>query len=715
MSVDYDCQTLTQVTQIWPDNQVNLAIRVYLPFPPAELSSQVHGKHKPAQPLVQVKLGRGRWQSLTPPTAKESSYWELTVERVSPGIALRFRYLDEQGHWQPIAPFTHLERVDEVSYIPQLNYQWIHNLPVYNHAQVVIETTLEGLVAGYEGGVFAPRSREEMFLNPIARQIMRTTIPSQLAALGVDAVMVATNSSVADRSCLNPPYNYLAYDVADFHWQLGGTQDIFQLIDAFHGVGLSLIPDLAFVHQVRTPFAGSLDQVQWHTAASGSEQFPFLDDDAYAFRDYGTWMFRLDDPEIRRQLVEKIVAFAVRYRCNVIRLGYLDGLIYQYSKRDTNYGERFLQELKAECKRVLPNLQILGEIFAVQDHPMIKDCIDIFYAPCGFPVAEALYKQPAQRKRPLYPDFDVLMSAIAHGIASQRQNAIYAQLHDEISDGETDHQRANPAELARRQGENLIAMGQLPPEDLLDYTRRLVRNTEAITLFMSKLMYMFVPAVDSLILGSLDSPGNWKFHWDSVSPEQLNFWKPRGLSDRQIYLLHKQHRQDMARLRQIFRSYTPVDPDSKLPLTDIQLDYTDPEHGVFGLWRSIPERLYETLLVLFNLGPVAFKDQANDEKSDRLRPTYSVPIPWEFQGQWEVLLDGDWIDPLLRTRDRQHYIDTNEELTAYDPGTILHTQSLSPQADTQTDRVWKKTFLPLNLGAFNLVILKFKRQLDLPT
>jgi len=59
------------------------------------------------------------------------------------------------------------------------------------------------------------------------------------------------------------------------------------------------------------------------------------------------------------------------------------------------------------------------------------------------------------------------MSAIAQGIASQRQNAIYAQLHDEISEEKTDNQCANPAELARRQGENLIAMGQLPPEDLL--------------------------------------------------------------------------------------------------------------------------------------------------------------------------------------------------------------------------------------------------------
>jgi len=676
MSVDYHCQTLTQVTRMGSDEKVDLVIRVYLPL------SQ-------ARSAVQVKLGRDKWRSLHPCNPDKPTYWELNIERVSTRKALRFRYCNGQGNWQPFVPITNLERVQDVHYVPDFKHQWQHDPPRYNCGQVVMETTLEGLVAAYEGGVFAPRSREEMFLDPISRQIMRTTIPEQLSALGIDAVMVATNSSVADRSYLDPHYNYLAYDVADFDWQLGQTRDTFRLVDAFHGVGLSLIPDLTFVHQVRTPFPGSLDQV---------EASPFVDTEAFAFRDYGTWMFRLEDAEIRRQLIEKIVGFAERYRLSVIRLGYLDGLIYQYSRRETNYGEVFLQELKAEIKRVLPHLKILGESFALQDNLVINDCVDLFYAPYGFPVAEELYKDPAKRQRSLYPDFEILMSAIARGAACQRQNALYAQLHDETCKGGTRENGANPAELARLQGEDLIAMGQLPAEDLLDYTRRLVRNTEAIALFMSKLIYMFVPAVDSLMLGCLNAPDNWKMSWDSVTPEQLVFWEKTGLSDRQIYLLHKQHRQDMARLRQIFRSYTPIDPESNTPLIDVKIYHTDAENGLFGLWRSIPERPYETLFVVFNLGPLAFKDTP-----------YLLPIPDGFSGQWEVLFDGDWIDPLLRTRDRQHYINSNQELIAYDPGTLLQTQSSSPQADTET------TLLPLNLGAFNLMILKFKRQLDLPT
>jgi len=340
MSVDYHCQTLTQVTRMGSDEKVDLVIRVYLPL------SQ-------ARSAVQVKLGRDKWRSLHPCNPDKPTYWELNIERVSTRKALRFRYCNGQGNWQPFVPITNLERVQDVHYVPDFKHQWQHDPPRYNCGQVVMETTLEGLVAAYEGGVFAPRSREEMFLDPISRQIMRTTIPEQLSALGIDAVMVATNSSVADRSYLDPHYNYLAYDVADFDWQLGQTRDTFRLVDAFHGVGLSLIPDLTFVHQVRTPFPGSLDQV---------EASPFVDTEAFAFRDYGTWMFRLEDAEIRRQLIEKIVGFAERYRLSVIRLGYLDGLIYQYSRRETNYGEVFLQELKAEIKRVLPHLKILGGV-----------------------------------------------------------------------------------------------------------------------------------------------------------------------------------------------------------------------------------------------------------------------------------------------------------------------------------------------------------------
>ncbi|NJK28111.1 MAG: hypothetical protein HC925_05905 [Coleofasciculaceae cyanobacterium SM2_3_26] len=189
----------------------------------------------------------------------------------------------------------------EVTYVPKLNYPWKHEPPQYNHGRILMETTLEGLLAGYEGGVFAPRSREEMFRNAIAQQMLRTASLDRLAELGIDGILVPTCSSVADRAHLNPRFNYLTYDVADVDWQLGATWDFMRLIDALYDKGLALVPDLTFAHQVKAPFPGSLDEVR-HPK---TQAFPFVDTQAFAFRDRGTWMFKLEDPHLRRQIVEK--------------------------------------------------------------------------------------------------------------------------------------------------------------------------------------------------------------------------------------------------------------------------------------------------------------------------------------------------------------------------------------------------------------------------
>jgi len=706
-----NCQTLTRVTQIRSDSKVDLAIRVYLPFPP-ELPRDRRGR-RASEPAVQVKLGRGKWRTLAR-DRDASGYWHLDVERVSPGTALRFRYRHEHT-WHPFAPLSDLERVYEVSYVPQLNYQWSHEPPTYNRARVVLETTLEGLVANYEGGVFAPRSREELFRDPIAKQMLRTAIPSSLAGLGIDAIAIATNSSMADRSYLNPSYNYLTYDVADFDWQLGEVREVMALADTLYGLGCSLIPELIFAHQVRHPFPGSLDTIDLGTAEQ--PVLPFVDRGPATLYDYGTWMFRLEDPQIRRQLVEKIVSFAVRYRLRFLRLNYLDGLVHQYSQRETNYGEVLLQELKAELSNALPDLRIASDAFSARDNPVVRDCVNLFYVPYGIPIAEVMYALPLERDRPQYPDFDKLVPALQQAAGDRGQHALYAQRYD-TSDRDKSAGRAsgppsspqgNPVERAKEQGELLVEMGNLPVEDLLDYTRRIVRNVEALTMFVSKLTYVFAPATDSLALGDTTSAGNWKFSWDNVSPEQLEFWEKRDLSDDRIFFLHKQHRQDMSRLRQIFRAYTPVDPAEDTPLVASDLYHVDRDRGILGLLRTIPNQLYESLIVLFNLGPVAYKQRPQDESGTSTdSDPYPLPLPSGFSGKWEVLFDGDWVDPLLRTSDRSYYIDTNEDLIAYDPGTILQsTPTASPSTTTASEAL-----LPVNLGGFSCLILKYHREVE---
>lgn len=679
-SPPYQPSRLTHVEAIGPSGEVRLAIAVYFPVPPVESAAW----------QVQFKLGRQPWQFLEPPTT--DGYWRRKLEGVRPGAALRFRYRRHGDRWRSISPLTALERVYETFYIPRLTYRWQHQLPYFEHAKILMETTLEGVLAGYIKGVFAPRSREEMFLSPIARQILQTDISNQLAELGVDGIIAPLASSMADRSHLEPKLNYLTYDVADIDWQLGRAEDMMSAIDAFHSKGLDLVPDLNFAHQVRTPFAGSLDGVSGPAGRS-----PYVDPEASLLHDYGTWMFALQDPEVRRQLVEKIVTFAACYRSRILRLGYLDGIVWQYSQRETdNYGVIFLQELKAELKSTCPQTLILGETFAELDNPDVADCIDIFYTPSGFPIAEALYEPPDRRSHPLQPDSKKLDLAVREAVSCSYQSAVYAMLHDEtrperyVSDSRADTPWAygsNPAELAKNQGLALVDLGLLTSEELLDYVRRTVRNVEALTMFCARLIYMFSPSVDSLELGSLESPGRWKLNREDVTAEQLNFWGKQRLGDRQIYLLHRQHRADMGRLRQIFRDYTLVDPESQQPQTQVRLHHCDLECGVLSLWRHNSQSPAESLFVIFNLGPKAFKSTAGS--------TYKVPSPPREGNKWEVLFDGDWVDPLFLSEDRSHFLDSSEDIIAYGPGEIIPTREEEP-----TDLV------RLELGAFSLIVLK---------
>lgn len=693
--VSYRPTYLSHITQIYGDGRADLSVRVYLP--------QVVGDPMPGPGDLQVRVGIWRWRNLHPPQG-DQEYWSLELEKVRPGTALRFRLRDRRGRWRQIAPLADLERVYQVFYVPDLLYSWQQDPPSFNRAKVLMETTLEGLLAGYEGGIFAPRSREEMFLDPIVREILRTDIPNRLAELGIDQIMVTTTSAVADRSYLNPRFNYLTFDVADLDWQLGHSSDLLRFLDVLYKNGLSLVPDLTFAHQVRTPFEGSLDQVDEAQAAEKR----FVDDQAYMVRDFGTWMFKLEDRILRRQIIEKIVAFVVRYRFRLIRLGYLDGLLLQYSNRETNYGEIFLKELRAELHRISPETRILGEAFQTQELAPLKQCIDIFYASYGFTFLEEICRPPNLRSQPLAPEFDPLIPALQQAITCQRQNAVYAQLHDEIVEHNNTYScesrpdtpwayGGNPAELAKTQGEQLIKQGLLAPEDLLDYVRRTVRLTESLTLFCANLMYMFVPGVDSLMLGSLETPGNWKFYWDDVAAEQLEFWRQMGLSDREIYLLHKQHRLDMARLRQIFRDYTYVEPDpltyTLKPTTQVHLHYHDAERSLIALWRLNPSRSAESLLILFNLGPQAFKQETH---------LISLPVPAGFDQDWEVLFAGDWIDPLLRTSEDRYYLDQNVDVATYSPGTILPSEKQSGHP-----------VVSVEIGSFSLIILKVSPSIDL--
>ncbi len=678
---------LTHVEKVYANGRVCVAVVVYWPVAYG-LESRTGLEHY----RIQVKVGTRPWQDLTPPQLDGrggANYWHGQIDQVMPGTAIKFRYRPGTSIWKPLVPLSTLDRVYSTLYVPNPQYSWQNIPPRFEQGRVLLETTLEGLLAGYSRGILAPRSREELFQDPIAQQILKTDIPGRLSEWAVDLIMAPLSSSMADRACLNYKFNYLTYDSADVDWQLGSSQDLMRLVDRFYEYGLTLVPDLIFVHQVSQPFEGSLDQIN----RPYSSQPLYADKQAYQFRDYGTWMFRLEDAEVRRQLIEKFVAFVRQYRLKFIRLDYLDGLILQYSNRSVNFGAIFLQELRTVLKEADPEVRILGETFEAHNHWVIQNCVDVFYAPAGFAILEELYSFPWRRYRPLFPDIRRILPDLTYMIQWKRPNAFYAQLHDEtcpdehIASGRPQTPWAyghNPAELAKRQGEALIQMGQLQPKQLLNYVRRMVRGAEALTLFSANLLYMFVPAVDSLTLGSSLDGDHWKVQWQGVTPEQLTTWRNTGLTDAEIFFHHDQHRADMITLRQLFRCHTLVDPDRLQPLTRIQICHNDAENAVLGLWRSSAAAPESSLLVLFNFGDHSFHLD---------RSSYECPLPDRCPGTWEVMFDGDWVAP-------ERPLDPSPSpVQGYAPGTVLRS---GPGEFFRNQPV-----LTLNLGARSLLVLKY--------
>lgn len=669
----YDPSQIASVTQVHPNGNVDLCLRVYLP----EAGGNPMAAAETPAAAVQVKVGKGDWQDLKAP-AGAGACWQLDLGNISAGTPLKYRYRDGKGRWQPLAPLEDLEQVAGQTYVPKLNYAWKHQAPPYLQARVLLETTLEGLLCGYKGGKFAPRNSRETFQGSLARRILKTNIPQRLASLSIDEVMVPVCASISDRAQLDPKFNYLTYNIAELDWQIGSAAEFMRLVDAFHGQRLLLIPDLIFVHQVKTPYPGSLDTV----ARPDGEQV-YVDPDPFYFRDYGTWMVKLQDPQVRRQVIEKVVALAARYGLQTIRIDYVDGLIKQYCERSHNYAEDLVRELKAELRRAVPATLVLGETFEEAGNPSVQELIDIFYMPAGFSILEELYRPTAKGDRPLFPDIETIVAAIGNAAYSERSEAIYAQLHDETWEDEQITlgrpevpwaYGANPAQLAKNRGEDLVRAGLLSRVQLLDYVRRTVRAAEAMTMFAAKLKYMYTPGVDSLALNGLDTAGYWRVIWDGVPPDAMAAWVETGLSPQEVFDLHQQHRADMIRLRSLFRRYSPIDPDGLRPLVQPEPYHQDADGGLLAILRHNRVARDATLLAIFNLGARHFHADT----------AYELPVPEDLGGAWEVLFDGD-----------------RGGATAYPEAAILETGygRYSGRAET----------LRLNIGPRSLLVLRYAR------
>ena len=223
----------------------------------------------------------------------------------------------------------------------------------------------------------------------------------------------------------------------------------------------------------------------------------------------------------------------------------------------------------------------------------------------------------------------------------------------------------------------LIEQGLLESGQLLHYVRSMVRNAEALTMFLATQRYMFTPGVDALSLGCLDDPNQWKVRWDGLSDQALRIWLKTGLSSREVFRLHNQHRADMVNLRQIFRTYTKVDAVTGQAQVTPHVHHINQDAALLCLFRHSHGPLEDSLLVLFNFGSTTFDH-------DRC---YELPIPEGFAGHWTVLFDGEWMS------------DTRHSQQAYAPGAQLEKSegTFSNQANV----------LRLRIGARNLIVLKY--------
>jgi len=603
--------------------RVDLRLRFYLP---EEFGTR-----------VSYAAGWGRWQEAARLEGRPG-WWEARLEGLRPNRELRFRYRDFAGRWQALAPVGGCENLNGRFAVPKIGHDWKAASPRTNRAKVLLEATLEGLIGGYGDGIQAPSELQDQLTATVSRRLLRCRAVDRLAKLEIDEIMAPVGPAVADRARLNPKFNYLTYAVGDVDWQIGTPADLQALVDALYARGVRLVPDLIFAHFVKNPHAAALDNI---VGRNGRRLY--ADGDPYLFRDYGTWMYDFGNPEVRRILCARLADFVRTYHLDVVRFDYVDGIMLQYSRRKENLGEVFLRELKAALREAKPDLIIIGEAFSTGGAPAVQEAIEVVYCPRGFVVAEELYRPPSQLERPRYPDLRPILAQAAGAGGTDRREAVYAQLHDEawwdphIRMGRPDTPwayGAQPAELARRCGLELVEARLLQHRGLLEFVRRRVRLVEAFTMFLSNLRYMYLPGVDSLALGRLDEEGRWRVEWDDPAPQDVVYWRSTGLDATEIHRLHDQHRRDMLRLRRLYRETSEVEEYGQWPLTRVAVQHANVDGCVISLLRRHVRDPARASIVVFNFGPNTYHYSTE----------YQLPVPEDLAGEWAVAFDGDRMD-----------------------------------------------------------------------
>jgi hypothetical protein len=544
-----------------------------------------------------------------------SRTYQAEIPLIRVGTEISFEVQQGAGMSVPLVPIEEPETVFGKVRIPDLEPAWSASKPetyasdhtaeeAPAHFQILLEATLEGLLADYQGGSHAPQSIEELLELSIAARINCTQIPERLAEMGYTELMVPIFSSVADRTRLDPKFNYLVYNLS-LDWQLGTHREMRELVMRFRKAGIELIPDLVFAHQVSNPYDGSVND--W--SARSGQYSVYQDTDPFLFRDYGTWMFNLADAQVRKSVIRKICNLITRLDLNKIRVDYIDGLVLQYSRRDHNWGCTLLNELHYALLEVRPGLEIIGEAFSTASTPEVQQLISSSYSPRGFQLMETML-------RPGYPDLfhtgatvdSICKSLEAANLQSGRESN-YAQLHDEcwhdifIQQGRPATPWAYgkmPLGLALDHTQQLVEQGFIVRTQRLPISIRLTALITVLGMVMSFTRWMETVGAITLDTGRLDEEEHWKYLWSANDRLNRAIWAEVGVDSRLIGEELEAFRQALKQTRRALVQLGPVIANPPGP--PLQIVHRDYQNGVIALYRW-GDHAANPLLVVANLAP----------------------------------------------------------------------------------------------------------------
>lgn len=599
---------ISQVVKRHPGGLVDYQVRIYL--------GRLIGEKVLRVKCTTDELIPRRWRLNA---TRSGNFWDLLLKRIRPGTALFFSLDLDDGRSIPLVPMGESDVVNGVVRVPDYHPDWLRPQAVRTDnaasrpstgMDILLEQTLEGLLADYEQGLYFTDAIEELLTWSVADRILQTKIPEAVRDLGYSEIMFPLFASVADRCNLDPKFNYLVYNLS-VDWQLGTAKSMRLLVQRFRECGIELVPDLVFVHQVKNPYPGSNNDLSMLTGLPS----PFEDPDPFLFRDYGTWHFNLADPIVREIIVDKILETILTLDFNTLRVDYIDGLLMQSEQRSVNHGALLLHELRQRLEQDCPRVRIIGEAFQSAGDPAVRDLIDSIYAPRAFSLLDLLLTSAPNCSVATRDTVDGLTMLIACFNDQDHAESNYSQLHDEcwcdhwLSRGRPQTPwayGAMPMGLAMKRIDNLIDQGWIEPTTRLEMAVALTVLIRTLGLALSFSRWMETSGCLSLDQGRLDDPLHWQFPWSPTGTLSRRLFPAAGLTEDCRQALINSARAHVAAANHLFRR---IGRSERNPLgAPLRMVHGDVHSGLaaFVRWgRDHPN----PVLVLVNLSPVEATEQ----------------------------------------------------------------------------------------------------------